>query len=403
MEPAERTTATFRDSSIGEYIASTGFHAFAETAPVGCAVLGSAEGVIRYCNDLFRTCFRVESVRFGERFIDLAFGAGTRRFAIEQVDALLEEVARRRVPLLGIELQDVGDGGSAALNVSAWPLDGSLIAMMVRDATEEAGQRNFRARLIAQLREVNEQLLLSALREEELRVQAEASNAAKTTFVATMSHELRTPLAAIIGYSQLLHDGLTGPVSEEQQRQLDRILASANHLLAIINDVLSLSSADAALSTVRAEELDIRSLVEGTTSLIAPLAEGKALQFDMHFPDEPVSIHADGLKLRQILVNLLGNAVKFTDEGRVELNVTATEEAVTFEVRDTGIGIAPADVPKVFDTFWQAGEGSISRLLGGTGLGLSLSRNMARLMGGDIEVESKLGDGSAFRLVLPRH
>ena len=232
------------------------------------------------------------------------------------------------------------------------------------------------------------------------RLEAETASRAKSEFLAVMSHELRTPLSAIIGYEELLFDGITGPVNEGQRTQLGRIKASATHLLSLIDEVLTLSRVEAGREVTRLERIPVFAALHEASMLTEPLALEKGLTLHVVRAPSDVEVWADQTKLRQILLNLLTNAIKFTDSGTVVLQSRACNGHVEISVRDTGIGIAPADHDRVFDTFWQVEQKS-TRKVGGTGLGLSVSRRLARLMDGDLTVESQLGAGSTFTLRLP--
>ncbi|MEA2764465.1 MAG: hypothetical protein QOK07_869 [Gemmatimonadaceae bacterium] len=225
-----------------------------------------------------------------------------------------------------------------------------------------------------------------------------AASEAKSAFLATMSHELRTPLNAIIGYQSLLKEGIDGPLNESQLNQLKRIRASADHLLALIDEVLTFSRVEAGREVVRREEVSLRSIVDEALTMIAPLADVKGLA--LRADGEDVRLYTDGGKVRQILLNLLSNALKFTDSGEIVVSSHSDAERVTVSVIDTGIGIAAENLERIFDPFWQVEQRS-TRKVGGTGLGLSVSRTLARLIGGDIRAESELGKGSTFTLTLP--
>jgi signal transduction histidine kinase len=239
--------------------------------------------------------------------------------------------------------------------------------------------------------------------EEELRharLEAETASRAKSEFLAVMSHELRTPLSAIIGYEELLFDGITGPVNEGQRTQLARIKASATHLLSLIDEVLTLSRVEAGREVTHPERIPVFAALHEASMITEPLASEKGLTLEVVRAPREFEVWADPTKLRQILLNLLTNAIKFTDSGTVVLASRKLDGRVEISVRDTGIGIAPADHDRVFDTFWQVEQKS-TRKVGGTGLGLSVSRRLARLMNGDLTVASRLGEGSTFTLRLP--
>ena len=227
-----------------------------------------------------------------------------------------------------------------------------------------------------------------------------AASEAKSTFLATMSHELRTPLNAIIGYQSLLKEGIDGSLNESQLAQLSRIRAGADHLLGLIDEILTYSRVEADKEIVRLEDERLRPIVEEAVAMVKPLADAKGLALRVDVPDS--TLKTDGGKLRQILLNLLSNAVKFTDRGEISLRARLNGDAAEFFIADTGIGIAEENLQRIFDPFWQV-EQSSTRRAGGTGLGLSVSRSLARLLGGDITAESKLGEGSRFTVTLPAH
>ena len=245
-------------------------------------------------------------------------------------------------------------------------------------------------------------LVAARLAAEAAHKEAVSASRAKSDFLARMSHELRTPLAAIIGYGELLADGITGPVNEEQARQLTRIRWSANHLLSIIDEILTLARMEAGKERVDVHDVEVPSLLESVASMAEPLAAAKGLSFELTLPDEDVTMRTDPMKLRQVLLNLISNAVKYTDEGTVALSSNRVDGHVEFLVSDTGVGVSEEHLEKIFEPFWQV-EQTTTRRAGGTGLGLAVTRQFVDLLGGTIDVNSTLGEGSTFRVSLPSH
>jgi len=230
--------------------------------------------------------------------------------------------------------------------------------------------------------------------------QALLANQAKSDFLAVMSHELRTPLTAILGYAELIRNGVLGEVNERQAWHLERLLVSARHLLQLIDEILVFTRAEAGREEVRSERVDLAHLVSDIGRRIEPLAREKGLEFSVRGPERPALVELDRGKVRQILMGLLSNAVKFTSRGGIELRTELEDGQAVFEVRDTGPGIRPEHLEDIFDPFWQA-EQATTRTQGGAGLGLSLARRLARLLGGDITVDSTPGVGSTFTVRVP--
>jgi two-component system, chemotaxis family, CheB/CheR fusion protein len=238
--------------------------------------------------------------------------------------------------------------------------------------------------------------------EEELReakVVAESATLVKGSFLATMSHEFRTPLTAMLGYAEILELG--GPLTEGQVEQIERIKTCGWHLAAMINEILTFAKLDEGRETVRYEKADARMIAREAKVLVAPAAEAKDLVLTLTLPAEAVELDTDADKARQILVNLCGNAIKYTEHGEVRLEVRSEEERVVFEVRDTGVGISAEDQLHIFERFWQV-DRATTRAFGGMGIGLAAAREFSRLLGGDVEVQSEVGQGSTFRVWLPR-
>lgn len=239
-----------------------------------------------------------------------------------------------------------------------------------------------------------------ALWKADLLEQAKSADRAKSRFLATVSHELRTPLTALAGYEELLVDQVLGPLSESQLDVLERMQSVTRHLASVIEEVLTFSSIDEGRETVRTTDFLAADLVRATVAVVEPLARQKDLHFSWAVPAAPIRMTSDVDKIRQILVNLTGNAVKFTEIGQVTLELNRRNGDVCFSVCDTGIGIAKHDLERLFQPFAQLDTG-LTRRHGGTGLGLYISRRLADMLGGRIEVDSEPGKGSRFTLALP--
>jgi signal transduction histidine kinase len=237
---------------------------------------------------------------------------------------------------------------------------------------------------------------------EQARADAELASRAKSDFLAVMSHELRTPLNAIGGYAELMEMGLHGPVTEAQKDALARIIRSQGHLLTLINDVLSFARIEAGQVQYTIGDVPLHETLAGLEGLVEPQVRASRLSFRYVPCDPALAARADADKVRQVVLNLLANAIKYTPQGgAVVLECQADEERVRIRVRDTGTGIRAERLPHIFDPFVQ-GERALNRPDEGVGLGLAISRDLARGMGGDLEVASEPGRGSVFTLVLQR-
>jgi PAS domain S-box-containing protein len=283
--------------------------------------------------------------------------------------------------------------------------DGTRVFTMIgRDVSERRAQEEaLRSQALslanstAELRLLNEEL---HLRQAEL----ERAMTARNRFYASMSHELRTPINAIIGYNTLLLDQIYGPLNEKQQRGIERTHRAAKHLLELVNDILDLSKIEAGKMEVELQPVTFPQLIEDLFVTVQPLADDRGSRLTLTHDGGPRTIISDPRRLRQILLNLISNAIKFGEGKPIEVNSGPGEEEGKFaiEVVDHGIGIARDDLPRIFDEFVQLPGAKRRAEQGeGTGLGLPISRGLAKLIGGSLQVDSSLGAGSTFRLVLP--
>jgi two-component system, NtrC family, sensor kinase len=335
-------------------------------------------------------------------------------FAVErrqttQIAVTVDEL-NRRFPLAEQNIDVVGRDFVASLNV---PIirDTEVLAVfqmtrfdagsfserevgIVRTFADQAVIAIENARLFKELQQKTEEL-------QQVNGELEVASRHKSAFLANMSHELRTPLNAIIGYSELLAEEAEEVGHDVYLPDLARINTAAKHQLTLINDILDLSKIEAGRMTIFPEDFDIPTLLDGVKSMVAPLIDKNGNILVIECPAEAGGMHSDVTKVRQALFNLLSNAAKFTEAGTITLTVRATADTVSFDVADTGIGMTEEAIGRLFEAFSQA-EASTSSKYGGTGLGLALSREFCRLMGGDITVESWPGKGSTFTVALPR-
>ena len=233
------------------------------------------------------------------------------------------------------------------------------------------------------------------------RDEADEASAAKSRFLAVMSHELRTPLTGILGYAELMRANIGGELSTRHREYTERLVWSASYLVSLIEGILTFSRAEAGRDEPRLQSTDLGTLVRETITVVEPLAEKRGLRVRFDAPAEPVIIETDPGKVRQIVLNLLGNSVKFSSDADIDVRIRLARQHVDVEVADRGIGIPPEDFARIFEPFIQL-EDPARGPHAGTGLGLSVSRTFARLLGGDIRVESTVGAGSTFVLRLPR-
>jgi signal transduction histidine kinase len=358
-------------------------------APVAIAVLRGRDHVFASCN-------RAYAALAGHRpLVGLSVREAFAEVDVETIYALLDEVWATRTPHVVNEfpINPDGPGPEIYYNFMYQPLvdtegDVTGIAVIATDVTELVQQRNTAERARAEA--------------EMARRAAEDASRATSRMLATLSHEMRTPLNAIAGYTQLLGAGVRGPVTPAQVEDLQRIRQSQLHLTGVVNSVLRHAKLDQATGTSDLDDVPVADVCAAVESLVMPQMRDKGLTFAFTSNAPDLFARANAVKLRQIVLNLMSNAVKFTPEGgHVSVTCDAGEQAgtVAVHVSDTGIGIAADHLEKVFEPFVQVAGGASSDE--GVGLGLSISRDLARTMGGDIRVRSELGAGSTFTVTLP--
>ena len=303
-----------------------------------------------------------------------------------------EDGVTRRLVLLVV----LGALASAVVSLAANTLLGRYGASQESFAAELESLNRRLAEQSASLQQLTAEL-------QERTEAAEEANRAKSRFLAAMSHDLRTPLNAITGYVELLEMGVRGPVSEAQTADLQRIRNSSRHLLSLINAILAFARTESGKLEVRMEPVPAAGLLRGVESSFLPQAAEKGLRYARADGADGVWVMADPEKTEQVLLNLIGNAIKFTDAGgEVSVRCADEGERVAFHVRDTGRGIAPDKLPLVFQPFVQVDREQVPEHHRGVGLGLAISRELAAAMGGELSVESELGRGSTFTLRLRR-
>ncbi|MCY7275996.1 MAG: PAS domain-containing protein [Phormidesmis sp. CAN_BIN44] len=276
--------------------------------------------------------------------------------------------------------------------------EAAITVAAVRDAEGKAIGLRWLLRDIGDRKQIEAQLQQMQLQNLELL----EADRLKAQFIATMSHELRTPLNAILGFSSVLLRHFQQRFEPQQFNMIERIFENGRHLLSLIEDVLDFSKLRSNQLELRLETFDLPDLVNETVKELRPLATKKNLCLQVHLVQDHFSVTNDRVRLRQIVVNLLSNAIKFTDEGHILTEVDLLPgERVTIAVRDTGIGVAEADLSFIFQEFRQANQ-TMTRTHGGTGLGLAIAQALTDLMGGNITAESELGQGSTFIVDLPR-
>jgi len=322
--------------------------------------------------------------------------------------ALLDDVARReRMSLLhprsGLELPVEVVSGKVR-NERGEPI---AIVSVLHDLTKQVENE----RLYEALKRLNSELegrvreATADLAEQNARLQwqsqeVERANKLKSEFLASMSHELRTPINALIGYSALLLDGVLGELNNKQRDALSRGRLAAEHLLALINDILDLAKIEAGKMPLHLEDVPLREVTLEVSQQVEPMVRKKQLDFVMDVAPDCPMIYSDRTKIKQVLLNLLSNAVKFTNKGGVSIGARGAPGGVRIDVVDTGIGIRQSDLQAIWEDFRQVDQ-SRTREFGGTGLGLSITRKLLERLGGSVTVHSTYGEGSTFSVYLP--
>ena len=325
--------------------------------------------------------------------------AGSARLLNQSEAVLISRITDDVLQALSPAAEEVARLRSAGVShVVVAPLDvgGRKLGTLVTVATT----RSYRTADFELIRELARRAAF-ALDNALLYEAASMANQSKSDFLAVMSHELRTPLTTVMGYTDLLLAGVSTQLNQQSQTYVQRIRTAAWHLLGLIEQILIYARLEVGRERVHVEKVQLARMLRDAAELIEPVASEKGLEFRFIEPSEEAYVETDSTKLRQILLNLLSNAVKFTESGGVQLEARTTSRNVEFMVHDTGVGIAAEHQQRVFDSFWQVDQ-SATRKEGGTGIGLSVSRKLARLLGGDITVTSTVQEGTTFTLTLPR-
>ncbi len=313
------------------------------------------------------------------------------------------EQMKLQIPDTGVELPVEVVSGKI-LNRRGEPL---AIVSVLHDLTEQVENE----RLYEELKTFSSQLedriqaATADLAEQNTRLQwqsreLEKANRLKSEFLASMSHELRTPINALIGYASLMLDRIYGDLTPRQEEGLNRIQGAAQHLLALINDILDLAKIEAGRMPLHLDDVTLGDIMTEISQQIEPLMKKKSLTFSVDMPSRDLTLHTDRTKVKQILLNLLSNAAKFTQHGGIWVTISRDDEDLRFDVRDTGIGIHASDLDSVWEDFRQVDQ-SRTREFGGTGLGLSITRKLVDALGGHVFADSVFGKGSTFTVVLP--
>lgn len=257
-----------------------------------------------------------------------------------------------------------------------------------------------KAQILEPLQDLEEELALANLRLKESNRQIKEADRIRSEFLGKISHELRTPLNSIIGFSKVILNGIDGPLTDLQRIDMTAIYTSGQHLLSLVNDILDFSKIEAGKMELHREKLDFKEIVAGVMAMAIALVEGKEIELIEEIESNLPPVYADRVRVRQVVLNLVSNAAKFTDKGFIALRALARDRELLISVSDTGIGIAEKDIPLIFEEFRQV-DSSIGRRAEGTGLGLPISKRLIEMHGGRLWVESSPGRGSTFYFTLP--
>ncbi|HLJ21794.1 MAG TPA: ATP-binding protein [Stellaceae bacterium] len=355
-----------------------------ESAPTGFALFDAEDRLVMF-NQRFLSIFghRREDVAPGMHANELARTSGRCGDGLAASQAKAPDASGYREP--GETVEHLASG--------LWILTG-------RRRTKEGGIVSFHAD-ITPMKEQEEALRRSERMATAARERAETADKAKSAFLATMSHELRTPLNAIIGFSEITERKMFGPLPERYHDYSKLIRSSGNHLLSIINDILDIAKLQSGRTELHFVAVDVERTINQAREFVAGQAAANAIDFECIVQKELPRLAADEMRLRQILINLTSNAVKFTERGgKVTVSARQRGAEIVIEVKDTGIGMAPEEIPKALEPFGQV-DNEMTRSHEGTGLGLPLSKNLVELHGGSLEIESALGKGTTVRVTLP--
>ena len=384
-------------------VSETNLRTIVDTVPIGIMFAEAPSGRIvgrnKKLDDIVGVSKQSKTLdRYGEW---LAFHEDGRRVQAEEYP--LARVIKEKINEASLQVEyQRRDGSRVWIDLTAAATrDASGI---VTGAVASVSDIDARKKAEAYQRRTNEEINLRKEEAEAAKEAAEAANKAKSAFLANMSHELRTPLSAVIGYTELLEEEATESGENGMMTDLGKIKSNAKHLLSLINDVLDLSKVEANKMEISTEIFAVKTFARDAVSTVDSLVRTKANVLTLELGDDLGTMRSDAVKLRQCLFNLLSNACKFTENGRIALRVhreiQASGDWLVFAVEDTGIGMTPEQLQRLFQRFTQADE-TTTRKFGGTGLGLALSRAFSKLLGGNIDVTSTIGEGTCFTMRVP--